>query len=832
MSTIMEPSPVALNTSTLPTDTHPAAVPPAKTPFPVASTPTLPDPRLSTPRDISSAPSIQPNHRSCVTCRRRKVRCNKIHPCSNCNKANIECVFPGPGRAPRKPKNGPDGELLARLKRVEGVLKKLGAELNDDNRLDCEPSLSSQPGESKNLKPSPHQVDTGLKHPDPRNLAQHEVEQEFGRLVIGDGRSRYVSNRFWARLGDEVEEMRDILGASSDDEENYPSPDSHGLLSTHSQSHDGFLFGYSSLSQSLRELHPNPDQMLILWDAYLENVAPLIPIVHKPTLRKCYLRACDSLDSLNKNTEAAMFSIYHAAITSMDGSQCRSLLGEDRQVMLSRSRVAMEQAMARANLLRSQSVVLLQAVVLYLLCVRRQDDSRYVWSMVAIVVRLAQGLGVHRDGSTFSLPPFETEMRRRLWWHISLLDLQVAEDHGCDPFIYEPFYDARIPLNINDDDISQESTEPPEERVECTELTFALVRCEITTSARRLSYIAPSSACSKYRNDMSLKQREEHILELSKRLEERYLRHCTMATPILWVCATIIRLGTSRLSLSIHQPLSGLRDKGLEFADDKHNQLFLRSIEVLEFSCLLQTNENTKKWSWLFRNHTQWNSIAFLLSELCVRPISPAVDRAWHAVNSLYKVWKLHERKGTVWRAINKLMKRAVKFRETQLQRLQTHFQGRDEGTYGDKPLYSIDDPLYSRTESRSQYISPPLQMQGGINEVPGLPSGINMELGEMFYNPSGLQTSATYIQQNIQPPLIPIPFSGAGDAVSDSSTSFWLQQLPQGYGSLRQTPDSSEFPLVPEPSWADWDQVVREFRMDMAEGAEVDTTLARDWFE
>jgi len=33
--------------------------------------------------------------------------------------------------------------------------------------------------------------------------------------------------------------------------------------------------------------------------------------------------------------------------------------------------------------------------------------------MTATVVRIAQFIGLHRDGSTFGLPPFEVEMRSK-----------------------------------------------------------------------------------------------------------------------------------------------------------------------------------------------------------------------------------------------------------------------------------------------------------------------------------------------------------------------------------------------------------------------------------
>jgi hypothetical protein len=97
--------------------------------------------------------------------------------------------------------------------------------------------------------------------------------------------------------------------------------------------------------------------------------------------------------------------------------------------------------------------MLLQAAVLFLTCIRQQDDTRFVWTMTAVVLHLAQGLGLHRDGSNFGLNPFETEMRRRLWWHICLLDMRSSEDHASDPQVYEAFYDTRLQLNINDDDI-------------------------------------------------------------------------------------------------------------------------------------------------------------------------------------------------------------------------------------------------------------------------------------------------------------------------------------------------------------------------------------------
>src|ERR1700761_2736542 len=93
------------------------------------------------------------NPRSCVTCRKRKVKCDKIHPCSNCNRAHIECVFPSPGRAPRKARKigeGRDKELLERLRRLEGVVKGMGVEvpggLKESSKDESQSEVKDGPG--------------------------------------------------------------------------------------------------------------------------------------------------------------------------------------------------------------------------------------------------------------------------------------------------------------------------------------------------------------------------------------------------------------------------------------------------------------------------------------------------------------------------------------------------------------------------------------------------------------------------------------------------------------------------------------------------------------
>jgi hypothetical protein len=172
-------------------------------------------PQSSQPNQTDQKHNSQLNPRSCVTCRRRKVRCNKREPCSNCVKAGIECVFPGPGRAPRKPRRAPDTELLSRLRRLEGVVDSLGGAAAIE-RLTLANSSSTPPSTNvhdndKSQASAPNDDICSYLDSDPRKAPVRKgTQEELGRLVVEEGRSRYVSNRFWASLGDQVSKIAKI----------------------------------------------------------------------------------------------------------------------------------------------------------------------------------------------------------------------------------------------------------------------------------------------------------------------------------------------------------------------------------------------------------------------------------------------------------------------------------------------------------------------------------------------------------------------------------------------------------------------------------------------
>lgn len=226
----------------------------------------------------TAVPSAALNPRSCVTCRRRKVsalprlsraagtrpankpqvRCDKHMPCSNCRRAQIPCIFPAPGRAPRRPRpkdpNAPakqpsserELELMKRLRKLEGIVEELSGQIEvetvrhpysasnspeagagagyarDDHTMGARlGSVAHAPpptagGPQSQDSPTGGPGAEGSRLPgrpgsgatsDPGSLrnASADVHRQFGRLVLNEkGVTRYVSSGLWSSINDEV----------------------------------------------------------------------------------------------------------------------------------------------------------------------------------------------------------------------------------------------------------------------------------------------------------------------------------------------------------------------------------------------------------------------------------------------------------------------------------------------------------------------------------------------------------------------------------------------------------------------------------------------------
>ena len=82
-----------------------------------------------------------------------------------------------------------------------------------------------------------------------------------------------------------------------------------------------FLFRHNMETSSLdiRDARPLPSQIPFLLDVFSENVNSIIRIVHVPTIANVVRNTrSNNATNLTPVNEALMFSIYYAAVTSME----------------------------------------------------------------------------------------------------------------------------------------------------------------------------------------------------------------------------------------------------------------------------------------------------------------------------------------------------------------------------------------------------------------------------------------------------------------------------------------------------------------------------------
>jgi hypothetical protein len=86
-------------------------------------------------------------------------------------------------------------------------------------------------------------------------------------------------------------------------------------------------------------------------------------------------------------------------------------------------------------------------------------EGDLVWIAAGSLLRTAVFFGLHRDPSHFSkISLFHGGMRRRLWATVLEITVQSNLDVGMPPMISVHDYDTKMPANIDDEDIVEEST--------------------------------------------------------------------------------------------------------------------------------------------------------------------------------------------------------------------------------------------------------------------------------------------------------------------------------------------------------------------------------------
>lgn len=353
-------------------------------------------------------------------------------------------------------------------------------------------------------------------------------------------------------------------------------------------------------------------------------------------------------------------------------------------------------------------------------------------------------------------------------------DVRASEEQGSEPMIAERFFDTKLPSNINDTDIWPGMTEMPIEREGATEMTFDLVRYEIGGTVRILSALSKCPKESKASEQDQLESKDAALERLRLKLEDKYLKYCDNRDPLQWVAANVSRLVyisvlitiyfanivqvMAKIWLVIHHPFRR-GALGAKLAQETRNRTFLTSIDIIRYARLLETQQKTLRWGWLFSSYRQWHSLAFLLGELCVRTEGPAVEDGWRVIEEAWPAWDTPDvsKHLPLWKAITRLMVRARAVRREVLEKRKAFPV---DGTLGPAPTnndssLSTNSVASAPAPATNFDINPVIYndtVPTSYNEIPDMGMDINKSVKDTAdFDPYGLQSSASFFPSSNQ---------------------------------------------------------------------------------
>lgn len=291
------------------------------------------------------------------------------------------------------------------------------------------------------------------------------------------------------------------------------------------------------------------------------------------------------------------------------------------------------------------------------MCIRNSHgiDALYILSGVAI--RLARKMGLHRDGSSLGLPPFETEMRRRLWWHLVMVDFRTADIQGTRPSLDLSSGDARMPLNVEDADLRPGMLEPPPERNGILPVSLSLIRCEMSESVRKLSADGQHGLRWEVLSspDVPMSRKEAIIRELEDHFEQKYLRYHDPANPLHTFISIMIRSGACKMRLFAYRPrTAGDRTK---FSQEQQDKAFTNAIKLLEYITFMRGDHaGLGKFNWQTGSSYLWITMLYVLIEMRHRKTGPEVDKTWKLIGTVLSSYPqvFEDTAGSVFSALNK----------------------------------------------------------------------------------------------------------------------------------------------------------------------------------
>jgi hypothetical protein len=505
------------------------------------------------------------------------------------------------------------GEVFERLARYERILRQNGLLDSDDVLGEDNTDFASETG-------APGQTD-------PSTAAR--LKANTGRLMADQNKSRFINSNLWSNFGEQG------LYRLSDDEEEEAGMEEAEAIGSTVGTPDPLTEALIGHQRQLLAYHPSHEQAMVLWQAYAENVEPICRILHIPSTFDMVHKVSQHPEKASKSEECILFAVYHFAVFSMAEEDCIGKTGMHRKTLLQQFQSAAKTALVNASFLRTTELAVLQALVLFLIPCRYIYDPHTYWILTGVAVRIAQRLGLHRDGQELDLPPFEVEMRRRLFYQVLPLDGIASQLSGTGVSAIPEDWTTQQPLNINDDQIWPGMTSRPQEQTGATEMIFCLSRSCLGKSILKVGKPMNSPAAWHFGDHDEI---ERVIRTAESEVEEKYIRYCDIVNPLHLLANSAVRAGITAMRLRVQ--LSKIRDQPV--TDEDRRKALALAQKILDTDTAIYAHPSLRKYQWHVRSFFlwgSWDSLMFILTSLSKTPdlLSPVeVATAWKQLTQIY----------------------------------------------------------------------------------------------------------------------------------------------------------------------------------------------------
>ncbi|KAF2752255.1 hypothetical protein M011DRAFT_463723 [Sporormia fimetaria CBS 119925] len=587
---------------------------------------------------------------SCLECRRRKLKCDKLQPCTNCTKFNRDCLFIAPALdSAGQAKLAEVKEKMGQLERaLEQDVARRGKEKSTKKETSTSGYLVSPaiPGQDESF--SDQEDDEDVKGLEPTVLVSedcayfdNEADEDIVDLGIAMGKVR-ITERIGGivrpRFSEELTLAFKSVQTNSrqthpnifagQQQESWMSPGADYVAPS-----SGFFFAPGVQRNSATTYLPSRPIVDKLMNHYWKAVHVIARCVHRPTFERYYDRFWDELASGVEpriSFQAVLCAALLSAVISMSEAKVSTEFGVAKSDFVDNFKLAAESALARANFLRTTKLETLQAFVMYLIPLCRAEVSRAHSALTGSLIRLAECMSLHRDPSYYTSDPVEVHVRRLIWYQICFLDIRTCEATGPRPQIRREEHDVKFPLNVDDADL-ESGKEVTEDRKYFTEMTITRMRFECYEMARHLWIERPRLEVKKTTMTTLLAK----IQRFCQAMEKTYLPMLQKTHPLHVLAIEIYGILTCKMYIMIL--LKYMSNEQRIMPERLRNILISTAIMSLEHGITLETTTALTDWAWYIGAMQQYHSALLLVSEIYATERDPIIEaRVWRCLDFVF----------------------------------------------------------------------------------------------------------------------------------------------------------------------------------------------------